>query len=168
MKCPFCRIDNDKVIETRTSTDGTMIRRRRQCLGCNKRFSTQEHVEKAVVRVIKRDGTRVPFDRAKLRAGLDRACWKRSISDDDIWRLVATVEAEIDATFDEVESRIIGELVMDALRELDHVAYVRFASVYHRFQSVSDFASEIEAMAARSPRTLQTSPYEIDHNGCDD
>lgn len=150
MKCPFCHADNDKVVDTRTSSDGAVIRRRRLCLACSKRFSTQEQVEITAVRVVKRDGTRVPFNRVKLRAGLERACWKRPVSDAEISKLIAGVEAEIEAMFDsEVESRIIGDLVMNALRDLDQVACVRFASVYRHFQNARDFASEIDAFVSR-------------------
>lgn len=147
MKCPFCSADNDKVIDTRTIGDAAVIRRRRECLVCHKRFATQEQIEVTTVRVIKRDGTRVPFNRNKLHAGLERACWKRPISEADISKLIATVEIEIESAFqNEVESRFVGELVMRLLRELDQVAYVRFASVYRQFQNARDFASEISTM----------------------
>lgn len=147
MKCPFCHQDNDKVVDTRTSDDGYVIRRRRSCNGCGKRFTTYERIETTLIKVVKRDGTRVPFDRNKLRVGLEHACWKRPISDAQLSSLMAEVESQIDQSFDtEVESHFIGELVMQLLRELDQVAYVRFASVYRKFQDARDFANELEPM----------------------
>ncbi len=147
MRCPYCHEDNDRVIDTRAGDDGFMIRRRRHCLGCNKRFTTYERIETTTVRVVKRDGTRIPFDRNRLREGLGRACWKRPISDAQIETLIANVESEIETNFDtEVESRFIGEQVMQMLRELDQVAYVRFASVYRKFQDARDFVNEAQPM----------------------
>ncbi len=147
MKCPFCHQDNDRVVDTRTSDDGFVIRRRRLCCGCSKRFTTFERIESTSVRVVKRDGSRVPFDREKLRQGLERACWKRPVSEAQISTLIARVEEEIEATFEtEVESRFIGEQSMLLLREIDQVAYVRFASVYRKFQDARDFAQEIGQM----------------------
>ncbi|MGL6193785.1 MAG: transcriptional regulator NrdR [Thermoguttaceae bacterium] len=147
MKCPYCQEDNDKVIDTRSGEEGFVVRRRRQCCNCDKRFTTYERVEMISIKVRKRDGSWVPFDRDKLRSGLERACWKRPITDAQISALVADVEAEIDAMFTtEVDSQNIGELVMDRLRQLDQVAYVRFASVYLHFQNAKDFANEIAPM----------------------
>lgn len=148
MKCPFCLQDNDKVVDTRSYDDGFVVRRRRLCGDCGKRFTTYERIEVTTVRVIKRDGVRVPFDRAKLRRGLEQACWKRPISDATLSSLVAEVEQQIDTTFDtEVESRYIGELVMQLLRDTDPVAYVRFASVYRHFKDAKDFADEVGLLA---------------------
>jgi len=114
---------------------------------CNKRFTTYERVESVSVHVRKKDGTRVPFDREKLRNGLERACWKRPISDAEISSLLAEVENQIEQLFTtEVESRFIGEIVMNLLRELDQVAYVRFASVYLHFKNARDFANELQPM----------------------
>lgn len=125
-----------------------MIRRRRQCLACNRRFTTYERVETTTIRVVKKDGTRIPFDRSRILAGLQRACWKRPISAAQLETLIAQVEAEIEANFDnEVESGFIGEQVMRLLRELDQVAYVRFASVYRKFQDVRDFVNEARSVA---------------------
>ncbi|MDO5554433.1 MAG: transcriptional regulator NrdR [Planctomycetia bacterium] len=147
MKCPFCRSNEDRVVDTRASDDGFMIRRRRACNACGKKFTTYERIEVTNVRVIKRDGTRVPFDRAKLREGIERACWKRPISEGQISALVAELETRIESDGDtEVDTERIGELVMSLLKNLDDVAYVRFASVYRRFKNVEDFAKELEPM----------------------
>ena len=151
MKCPYCRHDNDRVVDTRTGEEGYAVRRRRLCCECNKRFTTYERVESISVHVRKRDGTRVPFDREKLRRGLERACWKRPISDAQISSLLAEVESEIDQLFaTEVESRFIGEIVMRLLRDLDQVAYVRFASVYLHFKDAQDFANELRPMLGKN------------------
>ena len=147
MKCPFCHVDNDKVIDTRTGEDGSVTRRRRQCCNCNRRFTTYERVEATTVRVVKRDQTRVLFDSQKIRQGIERACWKRPISDEQLNELVAGIASEIDAKYDsEVSSREIGRIVMERLRTFDPVAYVRFASVYLEFQDASDFAGELRPM----------------------
>ncbi len=147
MKCPFCHQDNDKVADTRTSDDGYVIRRRRICCHCDKRFTTYERIETISISVIKRDGHRVPFDRERLRRGLEKACWKRPISDAQLATLIAQVEGDIDSMFEtEVESRFIGERAMRYLADLDQVAYVRFASVYRQFEDVSDFTQQISAL----------------------
>jgi transcriptional repressor NrdR len=147
MRCPFCHQDNDKVVDTRTGDDGFVVRRRRKCCTCKKRFTTYERVETTQIRVIKRNGQRVPFDREKLRQGLERACWKRQISDAQISTLIAQVESDIDSEFEtEVESQFIGERVMQYLGELDQVAFVRFASVYRHFQNAGDFARDLGEM----------------------
>lgn len=147
MKCPYCQHDNDRVVDTRSGEDGFVVRRRRLCCNCDKRFTTYERVETISVRVRKKDGTRVPFDREKLRSGLERACWKRPITDGQISALIAEVEAEIEQLFTtDVESKFIGEIVMGLLRKLDQVAYVRFASVYLHFKDAKDFANELKPM----------------------
>lgn len=147
MKCPFCRVDNDRVIDSRDSEDGFAIRRRRQCLNCKRRFTTYERLEELAVKVIKKGGQREPFSRGKIRNGLAKACWKRPISDEQIDGIVSAVESEIYANFDrEVESRYLGELVMQHLGALDQVAYVRFASVYREFKDVRDFVDELQPM----------------------
>lgn len=147
MKCPFCRDDNDRVTNTRSSDDGFVVRRRRLCLSCHKRFTTYERIEVTNVRVIKRDGTRVPFDRGKLREGLERACWKRPVSEAQISALIAELETLIENDGEtEVDTNYIGEKIMALLKNLDDVAYVRFASVYRRFKSVKDFADELKPM----------------------
>lgn len=147
MKCSVCHQDNDRVIDTRTSDDGYVVRRRRVCCNCGKRFTTYERIEVTGVRVVKKDGSRVPFDREKLHRGLEHACWKRPVSDVQLSALIAKVESDIDSSFEtEVESRFIGERVMHYLRELDQVAYVRFASVYRHFADASDFKHEVDDM----------------------
>lgn len=155
MKCPHCHQDDDRVLDTRASEDGTAIRRRRECLVCHYRFTTYERVERMRIRVIKKDGSRVPFDRDKIRLGLEKACWKRKISDAQIEAIVADVENHVESRFEtEVESRVLGELVMERLRKLDQVAYVRFASVYRQFEDVHDFVEELRPMlldAAQPP-----------------
>jgi len=153
MKCPYCRADNDRVLDTRASEDGLAIRRRRECLDCKRRYTTYERIERAIIKVVKKDGARVPFDREKLKLGLEKACWKRPISDAQLEAIVSEVENDVEAHFpSEVESRYLGELVMRRLRELDQVAYVRFASVYRQFEDVHDFVAELRPMLAENPR----------------
>lgn len=152
MKCPFCRADNDRVIETRTSDDGFVIRRRRACQSCKRRYTTYERIEIVNVRVVKRDGTRVPFDREKLRTGVERACWKRPVRESQISALVAELETSLEGE-SEVETQRIGELAMNLLRKLDEIAYVRFASIYQKFNSVEDFANVLQPMLTeKSPQ----------------
>ena len=145
MKCPFCRCDNDRVIETRTSDDGFLIRRRRACQSCGRRYTTYERMEIVTVRVVKRDGTRVPFDREKLRQGIERACWKRPVREAQISELVATLETRLEGET-EVATQRIGELAMELLRKVDEIAYIRFASVYQDFANVQDFATALQSM----------------------
>lgn len=152
MICPYCRTDNDRVIDSRTSQDGFAIRRRRECLQCRRRFTTYERVEEPAIKVIKKDGARVPFEREKIRQGLEKACWKRPISEEQIEAIVAAVESDIHANFEhEVPSQHLGAVVMRHLRELDQVAYVRFASVYRQFKDVRDFVEELEPMLHERP-----------------
>ncbi len=140
MRCPFCREDNDKVIDSRTAQEGAAIRRRRLCLSCNRRFTTYESIEKTALKVVKRDGTRIPYDRNKLRSGLEKACWKRPISAEQIDNIVSRIETLVESKFDaEVESRFLGEAVMEELKILDEIAYIRFASVYRQFKDVQEF-----------------------------
>jgi transcriptional repressor NrdR len=148
MRCPFCKEDTDKVIDSRSSQGGRAIRRRRECLACGRRFTTRERVDDTVkLQVIKKDGSRQPYDRNKILEGLQRACYKRPISVDAMMALTEDVEAEIFQNFDrEVKSRFIGERVMRKLRHLDQVAYVRFASVYHEFKDIHDFIDEVEGV----------------------
>lgn len=154
MRCPFCRDDNDRVIDSRASEDGFAIRRRRECLSCQRRYTTYERVEEVAIKVIKKDGVRVPFDREKIKQGLSKACWKRPVSADQIESVVSAVENDIYSNFDsEVESRYIGELVMQQLRQLDQVAFVRFASVYREFKDVRDFVDELQPILAESKRS---------------
>jgi transcriptional repressor NrdR len=157
MKCPFCRVDNDRVIDSRSSQDGLAIRRRRECLSCGRRFTTYERPEETTIKVIKRDGSRVPFEREKIKSGLERACWKRPITSRLIESTTTAIENDVYATYDsEVQSKELGELVMRYLRDLDEVAFVRFASVYRQFNDVYDFFEELRPMledeSRRPPR----------------
>ncbi|MGC3968729.1 MAG: transcriptional regulator NrdR [Pirellulales bacterium] len=147
MICPFCRMDNDKVCDSRNSDSGAAVRRRRECLECGRRFTTYERVEELSLKVIKKDGNRVPFDREKLRQGLEKALWKRPFGPNDIERVLNEIETEIYKSYEsEVPSRELGEVVMRHLRQLDQIAYVRFASVYREFKDVREFVSELEPM----------------------
>jgi transcriptional repressor NrdR len=147
MKCPFCHIDNDRVTDSRASEDGSAIRRRRECVHCERRYTTYERYEATTLKIVKKNHVREPFQREKIRLGLQRACWKRPISDERIEAVVSAVERDIfDRNEDEVDSRVIGELVIAALRRLDEVAFVRFASVYRQFKDVRDFVDELQPM----------------------
>ena len=147
MKCPYCSFDEDKVIDSRPTDEGATIRRRRECLSCHKRYTTYEKVENLPVMVIKKDGTRQPYDRDKLRKGILRACEKRNISMDQIESLLDSIESKINNSPErEVTSEFIGELVMDNLRQLDEVAYVRFASVYRQFKDINTFMNELNKL----------------------
>ena len=143
MLCPFCQKGETKVVDSRGSQE-FVIRRRRECLDCGRRFTTYEKIEESPLKVIKKDGARIPFDREKIRAGLEKACYKRPISDDAIERIISDIEASLYEQFErEIPSREIGEKVMESLRRIDHVAFVRFASVYREFQDVNDFVEEL-------------------------
>ncbi len=157
MRCPYCRVDNDKVVDSRVGEDGFAIRRRRQCLKCGRRYTTYERIEDVTIKVVKKDGVREPFQREKIRQGLAKACWKRPISDEQLEAVLSAVESDIYKEFDsEVESRFLGELVMRHLAELDQVAYVRFASVYREFTDVRDFVDELRPMLKKgTPRRNQ-------------
>ena len=160
MRCPFCHQDNDKVGDTRTSVDGFVVRRRRTCCACERKFTTYERVEATQIRVIKRDGSHVPFEPERLRQGIERACWKRQISEDQIAALIAQVEHDINAAFEtEVKSQFIGERVMYYLAELDQVAYVRFASVYRHFKDADDFIQELQRMKQNPEMPCLSSEY---------
>ena len=160
MRCPFCRVDNDRVIDSRASQDGFAIRRRRECAACRRRYTTYEKLEEPALKVVKKDGLRMPFEREKIKRGLEKACYKRPVSAEQIEGLVSSVENDVLLESDsEIETRRLGELVMQRLRELDQVAYVRFASVYREFKDVRDFVEELEpilAEAERTPRVLPT------------
>ena len=156
MKCPFCSVDNDRVIDSRACNDGYGIRRRRECLACHRRYTTYERAEESPLKVVKKDGSRAPFDRDRIKQGLSKACWKRPISDEQIEAAVAAVEIEIYGNFDaEVPSVEIGELVMKKLADLDQVAYVRFASVYREFKDAHDFVEELQPMLGASRRNTE-------------
>lgn len=147
MKCPFCGSDNTRVIDSRPADDNTSIRRRRLCDDCEKRFTTYEKVETIPLIIIKKDNNREQYDRAKIEAGVLRACHKRPISAAQINQLVDEVETEIfNREEKEISSTLIGEIVMDKIKELDSVAYVRFASVYREFKDVDSFMSELKKM----------------------
>ncbi|MGB1220655.1 MAG: transcriptional regulator NrdR, partial [Alcanivoracaceae bacterium] len=140
MHCPFCGADDTKVIDSRLVADGAQVRRRRECLSCGERYTTFETAELVMPRVVKSDGTREPFDENKLRAGLLRALEKRPVSMEDLEAAVTRITHRLRATGErELPARDIGELVMEELRQLDTVAYVRFASVYRSFQDISEF-----------------------------
>lgn len=152
MLCPFCRTGETKVVDSRGSEE-FVIRRRRECLNCGRRFTTYEKIEESPLKVIKKDGTRVPFDREKIRAGLEKACYKRPVSPDQLERIIDDVERDVYETFErEVPSRYIGEKVCQALRLVDQVAFVRFASVYRAFQDVNDFVEELQTLRERTRR----------------
>ena len=140
MKCPFCNQDNTRVVDSRPADDNTAIRRRRMCDACGKRFTTYEKVETIPLIVIKKDQNREQFDRSKIEAGVLRACHKRPVSAEQIHRLVDDVETEVfNLEEREIPSSVIGEIVMDKLKDLEAVAYVRFASVYREFKDVNTF-----------------------------
>ncbi len=151
MICPFCYANDDRVIDSRSSDGGRVIRRRRQCNVCEKRFTTYERLEEiARLTVIKKDGSRVAFSREQVLRGVQAACGKRPVPEDSKRELVDNVEDELHRRFDrEVESRIIGELVAERLKGLDEIAYVRFASEYYQFRNVGDILTELQAISDR-------------------
>ena len=154
MRCPKCGTLEDKVIDSRPSKDGASIRRRRECLGCATRFTTYEALERAELRVVKRDGRRELLDRQKLLNSIAKACEKRPVAFEDLEGAVEEILQELEAAQDrEVTSRILGAHVMGALHRLDPVAYVRYASIYREFQEVGDFIEEIESLERRVART---------------
>ncbi|RST30527.1 transcriptional repressor NrdR [Sphingomonas ginkgonis] len=144
MRCPFCAHENSQVKDSRPSEDAAAIRRRRQCEGCGARFTTFERVQLRELTVIKKDGKREPFDRAKLERAIGHACRKRDIGADKIDRLVSGVQRQLETRGDEVRTAEIGEAVMAGLKSLDHVAYIRFASIYKDFSDPGDFAEIAE------------------------
>ncbi|NLF93183.1 MAG: transcriptional repressor NrdR [Oligosphaeraceae bacterium] len=148
MRCPKCKLDNDKVIETRVSKEGETIRRRRQCQNCSFRFTTYETVIPADITVVKRDGRREEFKPEKLRDGINMACWKRSVSQEAVDKIVGDITNSLALLpQSEVSTAQIGEMVMAALKQLDDVAYVRFASVYRHFQDADAFISAVHSLA---------------------
>jgi len=147
MKCPFCNHENTRVIDSRPAEDNNSIRRRRVCDECGKRFTTYEKIETIPLIIIKKDNNREAYDRAKIEAGVLRACHKRPVSASQITNLVDSIETEIFSMEDkEIHSQIIGELLMNKLKDLDAVAYVRFASVYREFKDVNTFVDELKSM----------------------
>lgn len=158
MDCPFCQHDNTRVIDSRVSEDGATIRRRRECEACGERFSTLETIELKLPVIIKSDGRRESFDARKLRIGFDRALQKRPVSEEQIESSVRAVVHQLRMTGErEIASRRLGEFVMTELRKLDHVGYVRFASVYRAFQDVADFREELDRLEHDLPGEGQLS-----------
>lgn len=153
MKCPACAYKETKVVDSRLSAEGTSIRRRRECLKCEKRFTTYEYVEQVPIMVVKRDGSRQAFDRKKIVAGLVKACEKRPVGMDQIERVTDEVERILQKKYDrEVNAKDIGEIIMEKLAVLDEVAYVRFASVYRQFRDVNHFMDELKGILNKETR----------------
>lgn len=159
MRCPFCKEDRDKVVDSRSSEGGRVIRRRRQCLVCKKRFTTYEKIgESFKLYVVKKDNSRIPYDREKIISGLQKACYKRPVSNEQIQQVADRAEENIFRNFDkEVSSAIVGEYVMKQLRRIDKVAYIRFASVYRDFRDAGDLIKEVsQAITETEPSGQQT------------
>lgn len=158
MQCPYCKENRhrDKVIDSRLTEGGTVIRRRRECPSCQRRYTTYERVEETVrLLVVKKDGTRAPYEREKLFGGLQRACWKRSISAEALTDIINEVEEQVFRQFDrEVPSVFLGEAVAQRLRKIDKIAYLRFASLYHEFQMVDDFIQEAKDILDRDKQEV--------------
>ena len=147
MKCPFCADTENKVIDSRLSKEGYVIRRRRECLACNRRFTTYERIEEIPLMIIKKDGRREEFNRDKIRSGITKACEKRNVSMNSIEDFLDELEQELRETGKkEISSSIVGERVINRLHDLDEIAYVRFASVYREFKDVNDFVQELKLM----------------------
>jgi transcriptional repressor NrdR len=153
MKCPYCGYADTKVIDSRLGKDGNNIRRRRECMECERRFTTYERVEEILPLVVKKDGRRQPFERLKVIAGIQRACEKRPVSIATIEKIVDELERQLQESGErEVESSRIGKAVMDALHDIDEVAYVRFASVYRQFKDINEFMAELTEILAQGGR----------------
>ena len=154
MHCPFCGDDDDKVIDSRATAGGRAIRRRRECRGCEKRFTTREQIETSTrISVIKKDGSRVPYDRAKVLSGLEKSCYKRPVSTESLTRLIDDMEEQLFTRFDrEVDASEIGRMVAERLKGLDQVAYVRFASVYKQFRDLDDLLDEVREVLDQPDR----------------
>jgi transcriptional repressor NrdR len=147
MKCPFCADTENKVIDSRLSKEGYVIRRRRECLACNRRFTTYERIEEIPLMIIKKDGRREEFNRDKIRSGITKACEKRNVSMNSIEDFLDELEQELRETGKkEISSAVVGERVINRLHDLDEIAYVRFASVYREFKDVNDFVQELKLM----------------------
>lgn len=147
MRCPFCSYEDTKVIDSRLVAESSQVRRRRECLDCSERFTTYETAELLMPRIIKQNGNREPFDEPKLRAGMQRALEKRPVSVEQIETELTQIKHALQSTGErEIDSRVLGELVMDSLKGLDHVAYVRFASVYRSFEDLEEFRAEIDKL----------------------
>ena len=153
MHCPFCNANDTKVIDSRLVAEGGQVRRRRECLACGERFTTFETAELVMPRLIKQDGSRQPFDEDKLRAGMQRALEKRPVSVERLEEAIARIKQKLRAAGErEVKSLVVGELVMSELHQLDEIAYIRFASVYRRFQDLNEFREEIERLSREPGR----------------
>ena len=147
MKCRYCSCEDSKVVDTRPTEDGAVIRRRRECINCGRRFTTYEKVEELPIMVVKKDGRREPFDSMKILAGVRKACEKRPVSAADQDALVREVEKDVfNLLIDEVGSEQVGEMVMSRLRQLDEISYIRFASVYRQFKDISTFMDELKSI----------------------
>ena len=153
MKCPFCGFADTKVIDSRLGKEGNNIRRRRECIDCERRFTTYERAEESLPLVVKKDGRREPFDRLKIIAGMQRACEKRPVSISTIEKMVDRLEVVLQESGErEIDASRIGEAVMDALRDVDQVAYVRFASVYRQFKDINEFMLELKGILAKAEK----------------
>ena len=153
MKCPYCEYEESKVIDSRPTDEGEAIRRRRECLGCGKRFTTYEKVEETILMVVKKDNRREVFDRQKVLSGIIKACEKRPVSIARMEQMVDEIERDLSNLMEkEVDSHYIGELIMEQLKKVDEVAYVRFASVYRQFTDVNTFIKEIEKLIGKQDR----------------
>ena len=163
MRCPFCKEDNDKVIDSRSSEGGRIIRRRRECLECSRRFTTYEKIgEASKLNVVKKDGTRVPYDRDKLIAGLQKACYKRPVSAEKMQELADRIEEEVFRNYDkEVSALFLGEQAMRFLRKVDKVAYIRFASVYREFTDAGDLLNEVSQAIAEPDSADQPNLFNV-------
>ena len=147
MRCPYCSYEESKVVDSRSAEDYNAIRRRRECLRCSKRYTTYETIETTPVMVVKKDNTREYFDREKIKNGLIKSCEKRPVSIDQIEGVVSFIENEINKNYmTEVETKIIGEMIMDKLKDIDEVSYVRFASVYRQFKDINTFVNELKTI----------------------
>jgi len=156
MKCPACDYKETKVVDSRICSDGHAIRRRRECLKCNRRFTTYEYIEQVPLMVVKKDGRRQGFDRTKIISGLVKACEKRPISITQIEKVTTEIERELQRKFDrEVDSDVIGTMIMERLARLDEVAYVRFASVYRQFRDVNQFMSELKVILQKDKQAIK-------------
>ncbi len=170
MKCPYCDHPDSKVIDSRPTEDGRAIRRRRECISCGKRFTTYEKVEEVLFMVVKRDGSRESFDRNKILNGIIKACEKRPVTREQMDEVVNNIERGLNNMMEkEISSAFIGEVVMDHLKELDEVAYVRFASVYRQFKDVGTFIAEIEKLLGtedgKLPSKALRTPAKAEHDG---
>lgn len=163
MRCPFCDFDDTKVIDSRLVADGAQVRRRRECLSCSERFTTFESAELLLPKVIKSNGNREPFDEDKLRAGMMKALEKRPVPVENIEAAHNHVKHQLQAMGErEIDSRLIGELIMEQLKQLDHVAYVRFASVYRSFKDLNEFRAEIDRLSQEPGRVAAVPPVATD------